>query len=172
MVAPRLNRPLFSTLLGPVAMAALCGTLNPGAARAQDDEPDVSSVRQRDFAFGPSLHYGLPLKLSVPLNFTFTVPQAEGTEGVFVAIEPGLGGFQESIGYLVRGVDPVLRGAVRLSVLHPRKRAWRAPAGSHFVGVQVQWLRTIVNARAGAFLKAAGSSSRRGLFTLDVGLGL
>ena len=115
------------------------------------------------------VHYGAPLKWSVPLAITLNERGALLYR--FVALEPGVGGWRASAGQF-RFISNLGSGrASRLSVLHTNKRAWHAPPNTTYVGPEFQYMPAfMMGLRVGGFFRVGGEGTPRTLFTADVSL--
>ena len=103
--------------------------------------------------------------LAVPL------PGGSDAGGGFIAAEPGIGGWRASAGYLRMMSDLGSAYALRASFLRTGNRAWRAPAGTSFVGGELQYMPLFVlGVRVGAFGRIEGPGQRRGLLTADISM--
>jgi hypothetical protein len=116
------------------------------------------------------IHYGTPLKWSTAVGIGLVPDTTEG--GVFVAAEPGLGGWRASVGW-IRLTGNLGTGYVgRVTLLRTERRPWRAPPRATFVGAEYQHMPIFVlGVRLGAYHRLGRPhGARRGLLTAGVSL--
>lgn len=146
------------------AVLALIGCAFLARSAASQGQPTRSSTHPMI-----GFHYGAPLKWSGALGISLPT-RAKDTEG-FVAVEPGIGGWRASLGYLRITGDLGSGYVTRTTVLHTGNRPWRAPAQATFLGLEVQYMPLFaLGVRLGAFARVRREGQRRGLFTADLSL--
>ena len=117
----------------------------------------------------PGIHYGVPLKWSAVLGVA--LPGSTRNSTMFVAAEPGIGGWRASVGY-VRMTSELGSGYVgRATLLRTNNKAWRAAPQSTFAGAEFQlWPLFAIGARVGGFFRIGGQGKQRGLLAVDLSL--
>ena len=116
------------------------------------------------------VHYGAPLKWSAVIGIGLRKTTSEST--VFVAGEPGIGGWRASLGYTRMMSDLGSGYSLRASYLHTRTRAWLVDPDESFVGGELHFMPVFgLGARAGGFVRV-DAAARTALFTADVSFAL
>lgn len=141
----------------------LIGTVGYAEAHAQS----LPAASENGFMFG--LHYGVPLKWSVAL--AAPLPGGGSNGKLFVAAEPGIGGWRAGLGY-VRMTSNLGSGYVaRATFLRTNNKPWRATPQSSFAGAEFQFMPLFaLGARLGGFFRIGRRGEQRGLLTADISL--
>jgi hypothetical protein len=129
----------------------------------------ASAEAQRQVRPLVGIHYGAPLKWSAAVGIGL-LSSDKAEAGLFIAGEPGLGGWKASVGW-IRMTGTLGTGRVaRLSLLRTEGKPWRAPRQATFVGAEYQHMAIFaLGARLGVFYRvAAPQGERRALLTADV----
>ena len=158
--------PLIFCLAQPIGSAE---AQTPPTKVPAQEVPAQPVSAERLNGFMPGIHYGVPLKWSAVLGVA--LPGSTRNSTMFVAAEPGIGGWRASVGY-VRMTSELGSGYVgRATLLRTNNKAWRAAPQSTFAGAEFQlWPLFAIGARVGGFFRIAGRGEQRGLLTVDLSL--
>lgn len=143
------------------------------AAHAEESEPS------RKFGIGTtySATVGQPLGLSVAAGLIIgSVPAKRvvcafgyWADGVFVQVEPGIGGGKASIGIarsnFMGGV------AIKSSIVRTWGKSWGTASGTSYAGGEIE-LAAFVKVQAGWLWKIGNGPGKGNMFTWGIGLGL
>jgi hypothetical protein len=127
----------------------------------------------------PGVHFGAPLRASILLAVAPGLGTPTGgerkTRTVFAGVEPGLGGWRASVGFMAvrEWADFNLGGhSVRASVLRTNSRPSHAPANTTMVGGEYQFIPNLFGIRVGVFSRVSKGDGPRTRGTVDLSFAL